>query len=60
MDKTWIYRYNRQLAEWTAASESCPKRPKTQMLAGKVLESVFWDEHGILSIDYIKREGIQQ
>lgn len=40
--------------EWTAASESRPKRPKTQKSAGKVLASVFWDAHGILFIDYLE------
>ena len=29
MDQTWIYHFtNRKSAEWTAAAESCPKRPK--------------------------------
>ena len=56
MDETWIHHYTpetkRSLAECTAASESPPKRPKTQQCAGKVMASVFWDAHGILFIDY--------
>lgn len=59
MDETWIHHYtpesNRQSAEWTATGESRPKRPKTQMSAGKVLASVFWDAHGILFIDYLEK-----
>ena len=47
---------NRQSAEWTAAGESRLKRPKTQTSAGKVLASVFWNAHGILFIDYLKKE----
>ena len=57
MDETWIHFFtpesNQQSAVWTAAGESCPKRPKMQTSAGKVLASVFWDVHGILFIDYL-------
>ena len=56
MNETWIHLYTpetkRSLAEWTAAGESRPKRPKTQQWAGKVMAFVFWDAHGILFIDY--------
>ena len=59
MDETWIHHFtpesNRQSAEWTAASESRPKQPKTQTSAGKVLASVLWDVHGILFIDYLEK-----
>ena len=55
----WIHHFtpesNRQSAEWTAAGESRPKRPKTQTAAGKVMASVFWDSHGILFIDYLEK-----
>ena len=59
MDETWIHHYtselNRQSAEWTAKSKNRPKRPKTQMSAGKVLASLFWDAHGILFVDYLEK-----
>lgn len=59
MDETWIHHFtpesNRQSAEWTAAGEPRPKRPKTQTSAGKVMASVFWDAHGILFIDYLEK-----
>ena len=59
MDETWIYHYRpetkRSSAEWTAAGESRPKRPKTQRWAGKVMTSLFWDAHGILFIDYLEK-----
>lgn len=58
-DETWIHYYTpaskRSSAEWTAAGESRPKRPKTQTSAGKVMASVFWDAHGILFIDYLEK-----
>lgn len=59
MNETWIHHYtpesNRSSAEWTAAGESRPKRPKTQKSAGKIMASVFWDAHGILFIDYLEK-----
>ena len=55
MDETWIHHYTpeskRSSAEWTAVGE---KRPKTQIWAGKVMVSVFWDAHGVLFIDYLE------
>ena len=59
MDETWIHHFTpeskRQSAEWRAAGESRPKRPKTQHLAGKVMASVFWDAHRIIYIDYLEK-----
>ena len=59
MDETWIHHYtpesNRQSAEWTAKGQNRPKRSKTQISAGQVLASVFWDAHGILFIDYLEK-----
>ena len=63
MDETWIHHYiaesNRQSAEWTAwrESENRPKRPKTQMSAGKVLVFVFWNAYSILFTDYLENGG---
>ena len=59
MNETWIHHFtqesNQQSAEWTASSESCPKRPKMQTSAGKFLASVFWDAQGILITDYLEK-----
>ena len=60
MGETWIHHFtpetNRLSAEWTAASESRPKRPKTEKTsAGKVLASVFWDAQDIFFIDYLEK-----
>ena len=58
-DKTWIHHYTpewkRSSVEWTAVGEKRPKRPKTQMWAGKVMVSVFWDAHGVSFIDYLEK-----
>ena len=40
-------------AEWTAAGDSRLKQPKTETSAGKVF--LFWNEHGILFIDYLDK-----
>ena len=59
MDKTWSHHYtpesNRQSAECTAKGGNHPKRTKTQMSAGMVSNSVFWDAYGILFIDYLEK-----
>ena len=57
--ETWIHYYtlesNKQYAECLQAGESRPQRPKTQRSAGKVMVSIFWDAHGIIFIDYLKK-----
>lgn len=52
MDETWMYYYT---SEWREDCASRPKRPRTQQSAGKVMASVFWDTHGILLIDFLKK-----
>ena len=59
MDEAWIHHYtpelNLQSAEWAAKSENRPKRPKTQMSAGKVFEMLKkrWNECITLEGDYV-------
>ncbi|GFW18407.1 mariner Mos1 transposase [Trichonephila clavipes] len=59
MEETRLHHFtpesNRQSAEWTARDEPTPKRGKTQKSSGNVMTSVFWDTHGIILIDYLKR-----
>ena len=59
INETGIHHYTPETkkspAEWTAAGENCPKRPKTQQWAGKVMASVFWDAHDILFIDCLEK-----
>ena len=47
IDETWIHHYTPETkgssAEWTGVGQSCPKRPKTEKWAGKVMASVFYD-----------------
>ena len=59
-DETWIHyctpESKRPSAEWTAACEVRPKRPKTQKSAGKIMASLFWDVQSILFIDYLEND----
>ncbi|KAF7272648.1 hypothetical protein GWI33_014587 [Rhynchophorus ferrugineus] len=59
MDETWLHHFtpksNRRSSERTEHDEPTPKRGKTQQSAGKVMASVFWDAHGIIFIDYLKK-----
>ena len=59
MNETWIHHYTpeskRSSAESTAVGEKRPKRPRTQMWAGKVMASVFWDAHGVLFINSLEK-----
>jgi hypothetical protein len=57
MYETWLYYYDpetkQQLMEWRQSGSLCPKIFRVQKSAGKVLASVFWDQDGILLIDYL-------
>ena len=35
--------------------EPAPKKAKTVFLAGKVMETVFWDSRGVILIDYLQK-----
>jgi len=39
--------------EWRHSGSPRPKKLRVQKSAGKVLASIFWDEGGILLIDYL-------
>ena len=57
--KQLIYHYTPKSREgskqWIKPGESAPKRSKTQQSSGKVMASVFWDAHGVISIDYLEK-----
>ena len=52
MDETWIHQYTLEsrggLKQWVKPDGSASKRPKMQQSADKVMNSVFWDAHGVL------------
>ena len=41
--------------EWRHSSSPCPKKFRVEKSAGKVLASIFWDQDGILLIDYLPK-----
>ena len=57
MDETWLYHYDpetkKQSVEWRHSDSPQPKKS-----AGKVLASIFWDQDGILLIDYLPKGQI--
>ena len=59
MDETWLYHYDpetkQQSMEWRHSSSPRPKKFRVQKSAGKVLASIFWDQDGILLIDYLPK-----
>ena len=60
MDETWVHYFTSktegQSKQWVEKGESAPKKAKTVRSAGKVMASVFWDEIGIIFIDYLQKE----
>jgi len=59
MDETWLYHYDpktkQQSMEWRHSGSPRPKKFRVQKFAGKILASIFWDQDGILLIDYLPR-----
>jgi len=59
MDETWLYHYNpetkQQSWEWQHSGSPRPKKFRVQKSAGRVLASIFWDQDGILLIDYLPK-----
>ena len=60
MDETWLYHYDpetkQQSVEWRHSGSSNPKKSVVQKSAGKILASIFWDQDGILPIDYLSKD----
>jgi len=60
MDETWLYYYDpetkQQSMEWLHSGSHRPApKFRVQKSAGKVLASIFWDQDGILLIDYLPK-----
>ena len=62
MDETWLYHYDpetkQQSVDWRHSGSLGPKKFRVQKSAGKVLASIFWDQDGIILIDYIPKGQI--
>ena len=59
MDETWLYHYDpetkQQSMEWRHSGSPRPKTFPVQKSAGKFLASIFWDQDGIIHIDYLSK-----
>ena len=57
MNETWLYHYDpetkQQSMEWRHSGSPRPKKFRVKKSAGKFLASIFWDQDGILLIDYL-------
>jgi len=59
MDEAWLYHYDpetkQQSMKWLHSGSPRPKKFLLQKSSGKVLASIFWNEEGILPIDYLPK-----
>jgi len=59
MDETWLNHYDpeakQQSMEWRHRDSLRPKKFLVQKSVGKFLVSIFWDQDGILFIDYLPK-----
>jgi len=58
IDETWLYydpKTKQQSTEWQHSCSPSPKKFQVQKSTGKVLASIFWDQDGILLIDYLPK-----
>jgi len=59
MGETWLHHYDpgtkQQSMEWRHSGSSRPKKIRVKKSAGKVLASIFWDQDGILLINYLPK-----
>jgi len=59
MDETWLYHYDletkQQSMKWRHRGSRRPKIFRVQKSFGIVLASIFWDQDGILLIDYFPK-----
>jgi len=60
MDETWLYHYDpetkqQSMESWHSGSLR-PKKFRVQNSAGKGLASIFWDQDGILRIDFLPKD----
>ncbi|UYV60519.1 hypothetical protein LAZ67_1001402 [Cordylochernes scorpioides] len=62
LDETWVHHYTpenkQQSKQWVEARGSASKKAKSSASARKILASVFWDDKGILLIDYLEKGRI--
>ena len=60
MDETWLYHYDaetkQQSLEWRHSGSLRPQKIPSAKIRWKILTSIFWDQDGILLIDYLPKD----
>ena len=61
-DESWIHHYQpetrRQSMEWKHPGSPAPKKVKSVTSAGKIMVTIFWDEDGVLLVDFLEHGGL--
>jgi len=59
MDETWLYHYDpetkQQSIEWRHSGSPRPKKIPIAKIRSKNFASIFWDQDGILLVDYLPK-----
>lgn len=60
-DETWIYRYdpetNQESKEWCRPGSPIKKKSKTLRKRDKIMATFFWDQEGIILIDFLEKNS---
>lgn len=58
-DETWVFHWDpptkQESMQWLHKGSPPPKKAKTQASAGKLMATIFWDNEGILWIEYMQK-----
>ena len=61
-DETWVHHYNTktkaEFKQWKNFDSSPPKKARVQPSAGKVMLTLFWDQRGVVMLDYLAKGTI--
>ena len=61
VDETWVHYYKpenkAQCRQWVGPGSQRPKKFKTQLSAGKVMVTVFWDANGVIMLDILPKRS---
>ena len=60
-DETWLFHYDpetkKQSMEWYHKNSPVKKKPRLSKSSQKIMASVFWDENGVILIDYLEKNS---
>ena len=61
VDETWVHYYEpenkAQSRQWVGLESPRPNKFKTQLSAGKVMATVFWDAKGVIMLDFLPKRS---